>query len=57
MSNYLKFDRIAEELGLPVRTIYHLNQAGLGPKCSKVGRTYLVSREDYEKWLIERKQD
>lgn len=57
MSKYLKFDQIADELGLPVRTIYHLNQAGLGPKCLKVGRTFLVSREDYEAWLVERQQD
>jgi hypothetical protein len=57
MSKYLKFDQIAGELGLPVRTVYYLNQAGLGPKCMKVGRTFLVSREDYETWLQERQQD
>jgi excisionase family DNA binding protein len=57
MPDYLKFDHIANNLGLPVRTIYHLNKTGEGPKCLKVGRTYLVSREDYETWLTQRKQD
>jgi excisionase family DNA binding protein len=56
MSEYLRFDDIARELGIPVRTVYHLNQSGQGPKCLKVGRSFLVSREDYKEWLEARKQ-
>jgi excisionase family DNA binding protein len=47
---------IAEELGMPLRTVYYLNQKGLGPKCHRVGRTFLVSREDFDAWIDEQKQ-
>ncbi len=51
MSDYLNFEDIAKELGIPLRTVYHLNKQGRGPKCHKIGRTYLVSRENYGIWL------
>lgn len=57
MSEYLRFDDIARDLGMSVRTVYHLNQQGLGPKCLKVGRKFLVSRDDYKEWLEAQKQD
>jgi excisionase family DNA binding protein len=56
MSSFMNFNEIAKELGLPLRTVYHLNQKGLGPECHKVGRTFLVSRTDFESWLAENKQ-
>jgi excisionase family DNA binding protein len=51
MANFLNFKELAIELGIPLRTIYHLNKKGLGPDCHKVGRTFLVSREDLDIWL------
>jgi excisionase family DNA binding protein len=51
VSDYLNFEEISKELGIPLRTVYHLNQKGLGPKCHKIGRTFLVARSDYEAWL------
>lgn len=51
MSEFLKLEDIAQELGMSVRTLYHLNRYGLGPKCLKVGRTFLVSKDDYATWL------
>lgn len=56
MSSFMNFSEIARELGMPLRTVYHLNQKGLGPKCHKVGRTFLVARSDFESWLAENKQ-
>jgi hypothetical protein len=56
MSEYLRFDYIANDLGLPVRTIYYLNKIGAGPKCLKVGRTFLVARRDYDTWIKARRQ-
>ncbi len=53
MEKYLSFTQIADELGVPARTIYHLNQIGKGPKCFKVGRTFRVASKDYEAWLAE----
>jgi excisionase family DNA binding protein len=55
MAKFLNFKDISIELGLPLRTVYHLNKKGLGPDCHKVGRTFLVSREDLDRWLISRK--
>ena len=56
MTKFLNFKDLATELGIPLRTIYHLNKEGLGPKCHKVGRTFLVSREDFDTWLADQKQ-
>jgi predicted DNA-binding transcriptional regulator AlpA len=56
MADYLNFNDIAEELGIPIRTVYYLNQIGEGPKCIKVGRTFLVSKSDYASWLKSKEQ-
>jgi excisionase family DNA binding protein len=56
MTKFLNFKDLATELGIPLRTIYHLNKEGLGPKCHKVGRTFLVSREDFDTWMADQKQ-
>lgn len=56
MANYMNLSDVAHELGMPLRTVYYLNQKGLGPKCHKVGRTFLVSREDFDAWIDEQKQ-
>jgi excisionase family DNA binding protein len=53
MTRYLSFDEIADVLGVPVRTIYFLNQQGKGPKTLKVGRTFRVSESDFEAWRNE----
>jgi predicted DNA-binding transcriptional regulator AlpA len=51
VSEFLKLEDIAQDLGMSVRTLYHLNRNGLGPKCLKIGRTFLVSKDDYANWL------
>ena len=50
MTSYLSFEDIARELGVPVRTVYFLNQKGLGPKTLKVGRAFRVSQSDFDSW-------
>jgi excisionase family DNA binding protein len=56
MSKYMNLREIAAELGMPLRTVYYLNQKGLGPKCHKVGRTFLVFRDDFDAWMDQQKQ-
>ncbi len=51
MEKYLSFAEIAARLGVPTRTIYHLNSTGKGPMCTKVGRAFRVSEENLAKWL------
>jgi excisionase family DNA binding protein len=51
MEKYLSFTEIAELLGIPARTVYHLNQAGDGPKAVRVGRAFRVAQSDLESWL------
>lgn len=53
MNEYLSFNEIADDLGVPLRTVYFLNQQGKAPKAIKIGRTFRVSREDYESWKDE----
>jgi predicted DNA-binding transcriptional regulator AlpA len=53
MNGYMSFPQIAEDLGVPLRTIYFLNQQGQGPKAIKIGRTFRVAVEDYESWKSE----
>jgi excisionase family DNA binding protein len=53
MNEYLSFNEIADDLGVPVRTVYFLNQQGKAPKAIKIGRTFRVSRMDYESWKRE----
>lgn len=53
MNEYLSFNEIADDLGIPVRTVYFLNQQSKGPKAIKIGRTFRVSRLDFESWKRE----
>ncbi len=53
MNEYLSFNDIADDLGVPVRTVYFLNQQGKAPRAIKIGRTFRVSRMDYESWKRE----
>lgn len=57
VSEFLRLDDIAQDLGMSLRTIHHLNQKGLGPKCVRVGRRFLVSKDDYAAWLKSCEQD
>ncbi len=56
MAKYMNLSEVASELGMPLRTVYYLNQQGKGPKCHKVGRTFLIAREDFDAWIDEQKQ-
>jgi excisionase family DNA binding protein len=56
MEKYMSFYEIAERLGVPARTVYHLNAVGRGPKCSKIGRAYRVSERSFAEWLAENEQ-
>lgn len=55
MSSYLTFQQIADNLQIPIRSIYQYNKQGVGPKTTKIGRHFRVLESDYEAWLHERR--
>lgn len=44
-------DQLAEELGIPVRTIYAWRTKNLGPRGHKIGKHVRFKRADVETWL------
>jgi excisionase family DNA binding protein len=49
--NYLTVEELAEELRLPVQTIYAWRYKGAGPRSLKVGRHVRYRRSDVDQWL------
>jgi excisionase family DNA binding protein len=46
----LTVTQLADELGVPVQTIYTWNSRGTGPKYVKVGRHVRFRRSDVDAW-------
>jgi excisionase family DNA binding protein len=44
-------EALAEELGIPLRTIYAWRSAGKGPRGHKLGKHVRFRRADVEEWL------
>lgn len=44
-------EALAEEIGVPVRTVYAWRSRGLGPPGYKLGKHIRFRREDVEAWL------
>lgn len=55
-SNWTGIEALAEELGVPVRTIYAWRSRGQGPRGYKIGKHVRFRRSDVEDWL-ERQAD
>lgn len=49
--------QLADELGLPVQTLYAWRKRGVGPKSYKIGSHLRYQREDVETWLESRARD
>lgn len=52
-TEWMKLQEIALKHGVSIKTMYHLNKNGLGPKAHKFGRQYMVKIEDYATWVRE----
>ncbi|MGO2036481.1 MAG: helix-turn-helix transcriptional regulator [Brevibacterium sp.] len=50
---WLDADDLANELGIPKRTIYKWRVEGKGPRGHKLGRHLRFSRENVDAWLAE----
>jgi excisionase family DNA binding protein len=48
---WLTLDEIADELGVPVRTVYAWRTKGLAPRGYKIGKHVRVKRADLDVWL------
>ncbi len=44
-------EHLAQELGIPVRTIYAWRAAGKGPRAHRIGKHIRFRRSDVEEWL------
>lgn len=44
-------ERLAEYLGIPVKTLYQWRHRGVGPRAIKVGRHLRYRPSDVERWL------
>ena len=53
---FVTTEELAEELGVPVRTVYAWRHRGLGPRGYKIGKHVRFRRSDVEEWL-ERQAD
>lgn len=42
---------VADELGIPIRTVYQWNSKGIGPRAAKIGRHVRYRRADVETWI------
>jgi len=51
ITEWLSLEEIADELGVPLRTLYAQRSRGIGPRGYKVGKHVRVRRSDFESWL------
>jgi excisionase family DNA binding protein len=51
---WLSLEDIAEELGVPVRSVYAWRSMGVAPKGYKIGKHIRVKRSDLDAWLEQR---
>ena len=53
MRNWLTFKEVADELKIPLKTIYGYHYRGLGPKVTRFGRHLRVLETDLLEWQKE----
>lgn len=49
--DWTSIEELAEELGVPVRTVYAWRHRGIGPRGHKIGKHVRFRRVDVEAWL------
>jgi len=50
---WLSLEQIAEELGIPLRTLYAQRSRGIGPHGHRIGKHVRVRRNDLNTWVAE----
>lgn len=50
-TEWLSLEQIAEELGIPLRTLYNRRSQGDGPHGYRIGRHVRVKRADLDAWV------
>lgn len=50
-TKWLGVEDLAEELGVPVRTVYAWNHAKTGPRFARFGKYVRYRRDDVERWI------
>ena len=53
-TEWLNLEDIAEELGVPLRTLYAQRSRGVGPRGYRLGKHVRVKRRDLDAWLEQR---
>ncbi|MDQ3326022.1 MAG: helix-turn-helix domain-containing protein [Actinomycetota bacterium] len=48
---WLSLEQIADELGIPLRTLYAQRSKGIGPHGYRIGKHVRVRRSDLDAWL------
>lgn len=51
---WLSVDELADELGVPVRTVYQWRYKGTGPRAATFGRHVRFRRADVDSWAMQR---
>lgn len=57
MSEWQSVEELADELGVPVRSVYAWRSRNLGPRAHKIGRHVRYRRADVEAWLADQADD
>jgi excisionase family DNA binding protein len=52
---WLSAEQLADELGLPVKTIYTWNTQGTGPERHRFGKHVRYRRRDVEQWVTKQR--
>jgi excisionase family DNA binding protein len=50
MFRYYTFEQIAQQLGIPLKTIYFYHKRGVGPRVHKFGKHLRVLESDFIQW-------
>lgn len=53
-AEWIGIEQLAEELGVPVRTVYKWRELGTGPRGAVIGRRVKFRRSDIEAWIESR---
>ncbi len=48
---WVSAEQLAQEFGVPLRSVYGWNAKGTGPRRIRVGRHVRYSRDDVEAWI------
>jgi predicted DNA-binding transcriptional regulator AlpA len=50
MFRYYTFEQIAQQLGIPLKSIYFYHKRGVGPRVHKFGKHLRVLESDFIQW-------